>query len=78
MGYALDANKEKEEMSEWIGVKDRLPEPNNWILYEVLVNDPKLYRHQIAYYSISKKWIIESAQHRFVKVTHWYPLPSGV
>lgn len=62
-------------MNEWIDVKKRLPKPHNWTLYAVLVDDPKLYRHQIAYYSISKIWFLESEQRQAIKVTHWYPLP---
>jgi len=62
-------------MNEWISVKDRLPEPDNWILHAVLVNDSKLFRHQIAYYSISLKWILESDK-TVLKVTHWFPLPD--
>lgn len=60
----------------WISVKDRLPKEDNWILYAVLVDDDKLYRHQIAYYSKSKKWYRENEQHRSLKVTHWFPLPG--
>ena len=63
-------------MSEWISVKERLPEMNNWILYAVLVEDNKLYKHQIAYYTKSKKWYKEDAQNTPINVTHWLALPK--
>lgn len=60
----------------WISVKDKLPEPNNWIIYAVLTREPKLYRHQMAYFSTSRKWIRQEEQQRIIKVTHWMMLPE--
>lgn len=59
----------------WISVKDRLPEPNNWKIYAVLTDEYNLYRHQVAYYSTSKEWLMECDQRKPIKVTHWIELP---
>jgi len=61
----------------WLSVKEKLPIPNNWNLYAVLVSDEKLYRHQIAFYSKRNKWYIESNQKKSIKVTHYIVLPEN-
>lgn len=65
-------------MSEWISIKDELPKPNNWIVYAVLTNENRIHKHQIAYYSTSKKWHLESDPKNFINVTHWIPLPEHI
>ena len=60
----------------WISVKKALPLPSNWRVHAVLTNEKKLYMTQVAFYSTSLKWFLETDQAKPIKVTHWYPLPA--
>lgn len=77
-------------MSEWISVKDRLPENYGTHLVCLGENDKRIYGngvHTAWYYSGSKNWsfslntaILEgkksSTEIRSIDVTHWMPLPE--
>jgi len=64
-------------MNEWINVKKALPIPSNWRIHAVLTNQKGLYMNQVAFYSTSFKWFLETDQSKPIKVTHWYPLPTS-
>ena len=65
-------------MSEWISVKDRLPEKDDHYLiyYSSQTLFTKTYRQQVVYLVVNdiEKWGWPSD--RLYKVTHWMPLPE--
>ena len=77
-------------MSEWVSVKDRLPENYGIHLVCLGENDKRIYGngvHTAWYYSGSKNWsfsldtaILEgkesSTEIHSIDVTHWQPLPE--
>lgn len=64
-------------MSEWISVKDRLPEKDNWKVYAVITNQLDLRKFQMAWFQYSDKTFrLENEPNFPIKVTHWMPLPE--
>lgn len=64
-------------MNEWIKVKDKLPEKDNWKVYAVLTNEDHLRKHQIAWFQYSDKTFrLECRPSKPIKVTHWISLPE--
>jgi hypothetical protein len=66
-------------MSEWISVKDQLPESDKYVLLFVPNEDPKIisgclrtYREDYIHYVSS----LYEAHFRPHNITHWQPLPS--
>lgn len=67
-------------MSEWISVKDRLPELNkNVLVYGGTENHPCKYNEMTEsyFYKMSNCGIIKCAKEdMYWKVSHWMPLPE--
>ena len=63
-------------MSEWISVKDRLPEKDDtYLVYIVANNVPKDKGiTTLRYTNLSKRFIYEDVY--LFTVTHWMPLPE--
>ena len=57
-------------MTDWISVKDRLPEDGNLVL---ILNVWKMY--ELGYYHKPHGWIAQGVSR--VVVTHWMPLPEA-
>jgi hypothetical protein len=63
-------------MTQWISVKDRLPENDNWRMYAVLTCEKDLHKNQVAWFEFSSKTFkTEKQPCRTLKVTHWLLLP---
>lgn len=54
-------------ISDWISVKDRLPEPNTWVL---------VYSKQGVYVNLRLDYIHKGRWVNSFLVTHWMPIPE--
>ncbi len=67
----------KGKYGEWISVKKKLPDKNNWKVYAVLTNQDDLRKYQMAWFQHSTKTFrLENKPDHDLKVTHWMPLPE--
>jgi len=62
--------REGESMSEWISVKDKLPEPMKAVLIISKSTGIPFFD------GIAIDWVRDGKFNRFKKVTHWMPLPA--
>lgn len=60
-------------MSEWISVKDRLPE-NGKIVLAYSKEKGVTFTHRLWFHQTDRPFVIE--YEGMVKVTHWMPLPE--
>lgn len=64
-------------MSEWISVKDRLPEVDGlYLTCYKFRNDGRLFMEVLAYYAIDLKPHFQHEGYSGLTVTHWMPLPE--
>ncbi len=76
MCYPLDEFTGASQVSEWISVKDRLPDKNAWKIYAVLTDSEELRKYQVAWFNNSDKTFrLQEFPNNPIKVTHWMSLP---
>ena len=76
-GHICQDCYENSKGNNWISVKGRLPDKNNWKVYAVLTNQNDLRKHQIAWFQYSDKTFrLEANPDQPIHVTHWMELPE--
>jgi hypothetical protein len=63
-------------MTEWISIKDRLPENDPWKVYAVLTNEREYHKHQIAWFEYSSKKFKLEKGNIVLRVKYWMSLPE--
>ena len=69
-------------MSEWISVKDRLPETEDDFVLVIVSGEPRKNiklqsAYELATYNTEDGWILEKwPDWMCAKITHWMPLPE--
>lgn len=72
---ALDAQEKSKTVSEWISVKDRLPEPGRYVACIAKRNPFSRFMPMVA--RIEKNgWANPITEQYISEVTHWMPLPE--
>ena len=71
MFTAWCAAKSHAEQSEWISVKDRLPEINTYVL--AVTSRGLVISDRVCDYGRGKEWV---SGHSDNPITHWQPLPA--
>lgn len=66
-----ELTKLKESQTQWINVKDRLPEPNTGETFIVYINEGSI---QTSWYSQDEDFL--NPEFDYTDVTHWMPLPE--
>ena len=70
---------EQERDNEWISIKDRLPEPETWVMVYIKYPSPVLEMERgIQKMSSIKKMFYDGKSFYcdFGNITHWQPLPE--
>ena len=63
-------------MSEWINVKERLPEPYESVLVHMPEEKPLPTVHE-GYITGNGKWYAAHCPREADEITHWMPMPSA-